>query len=53
MADGLNPVPVDCYLAEMGLDAYNVIRTLLGDSISELIPAAPQKQTHLSFSQEH
>lgn len=38
MADYSSAVPVDRYLAEIGPDAYNVIRTLLGEGILELIP---------------
>ena len=52
MADDPSPVPVDRYLAEIGPDTYHIIRTLLGEGILELIPTAPQKQTHLSFSQD-
>lgn len=37
-ADDPSPVPVDRYLAEIGPDAYNVIRTLLGEGILEVVP---------------
>lgn len=37
-ADDPSPVSVDRYLAEIGPDAYSVIRTLLGEGILELVP---------------
>lgn len=37
MADDPSPVPVDRYLAEIGPDAYHIMRTLLGEGILELI----------------
>lgn len=36
-ADDPSPVPVDRYLAAAGPDAYQVIRTLLGEGILELV----------------
>lgn len=53
MADDPSPVPVDRYLAEIGPDAYRVIRMLLGEGILELIPHRSLEQTRLSFSQDH
>ena len=38
MADDPSPVPVDRYLAEIGPDAYRVMRMLLGEGILDLIP---------------
>jgi bifunctional lysine-specific demethylase and histidyl-hydroxylase NO66 len=38
MADDPSPVPADRYLAEIGPDAFDIMRTLLGEGILELIP---------------
>ena len=38
MADDPCPVPADRYLAEIGSDAWHIMRTLLGEGILELIP---------------
>jgi lysine-specific demethylase/histidyl-hydroxylase NO66 len=53
MADDPSPVPVDRYLAEIGPDAYHVIRTLLGEGILDLIPLRPPETNAFSFSQDH